>query len=338
LILHRKVVSLRIRHAAAPQSPFWAKSMIAPYSGRRAAPVAIDYLDATASATERSEVTVCENVRDELERATLRQKLGEPVLIEAAERTEVTFRRGEEALEFCMEEKYEAIYLTSTHGALPSPREAVVVIAAWPLDFMQLEALFTEAHGRRWGVVVPVVYPATTDLPSLERLATMAHDHGAQFLGSLGVELDPSAKHAIAETDELYATLFHADLEPLHISTERHIAALAAERKMADFIVPPRWSARSNWNAAILLTLTATRMMAMGHETELAGAMARSARAVAALDKPIERIAESASLGIIEALDEVSVDVLSEWLESGRATYVERINAMWRLRRDYGVA
>jgi hypothetical protein len=69
----------------------------------------------------------------------------------------------------------------------------------------------------------------------------------------------------------------------------------------------------------------------------MAAILARSARVVAELDKPLARIAESASLAIVEALDEVSVDVLAEWLERGRSSFVDRVNARWRLKRDAGV-
>ena len=138
--------------------------------------------------------------------------------------------------------------------------------------------------------------------------------------------------------DDAYELLFHGDVDLMQVTTERHIAALADERDMLDFIPPPRWEEKSNWNAAVLLTLTASRMIAMEYDVELAGTIARSARAIAALDKPIERIAEAASLSIVEALDEVSVDLLSEWLESGRASFAERVNSEWRLRRDAGLS
>ncbi len=82
--------------------------------------------------------------------------------------------------------------------------------------------------------------------------------------------------------------------------------------------------------------MTATRMLAMEHEIDLAAILARSARVVAELEKPLARIAEAASLSIVEALDEVSVDVLTEWLERGRSSFVDRVNARWRLRRDVG--
>ena len=63
----------------------------------------------------------------------------------------------------------------------------------------------------------------------------------------------------------------------------------------------------------------------------------RSARAVVQLEKPIERVAEAASLSIIESLDPISVEALTEWIETGRSSFVEHIGKQWRLRRDAGV-
>lgn len=338
MILYRKTQPLRIRRAAVPEPPFWAATTIAPYGARRATPVAVDYLDLEATQVERHEVTVCENVRDELER--VRQPLHAPALIDASEVAEVVFRRGEEALDAFG----DAIFLASSRGALPHrvPDDATIVIAAWPLELARLEPLFATAAGMRWGVAVPVIFPVTTHLPSLAELADLAQRFGARFLASISVSVDATAKQAIAQwqsvDDETYAMLFHSDLDPIHIATERHIAALATERGMADFIVPPRWDERSNWNAAVLLTRTASRMLAMEHELDLAASLARSARIVAELDKPLARIAQAASLSIIDALDDVSVEILEEWLERGSAWFVEEIDARWRLRRDYGVA
>ena len=90
--------------------------------------------------------------------------------------------------------------------------------------------------------------------------------------------------------------------------------------------------------ACLLLTLTASRMMAMDHEPEIAGMLARSARAVAELDKPVARIAEAASLAIVESLDDISVDVLTEWVAGRSPAFVERVNREWRLRRDAGIS
>jgi len=344
LIVYRKTPQLRMRRAAAPEPPFWCAATIAPYSSRRGAPIAIDYLDLRASASDKLDVAVCDRVTSELERGP---ELREPVLIEATEFAEEVFRRGDEALAFCRQDRRPALHLISTRSALPenAADDTTIAIAAWPLDFDQLARLFeaAQAGGLRWGVAVPVIFPVTTDMAALSQLRELATKHEAEFLAAVAVEVDPTAKQSIATSlavegdDETYDRLFHADLEPVHVATERHIAALANEAGMSDFIVPPRFEEKSNWNAAVVLTLTATRMIAMNHDVELAGALARSARAVAELDKPIARVAEAASLGIVEALNEASVDILTEWLERGRSSFVERIDAEWRLRRDYHV-
>lgn len=339
MILYRKTPQLRVRRSPAPEPPFWAATTIAPYGPRRATPIAIDYTALRVTAAERIEVPVCSDVRDELERM---RALDGPVLIEATEQAEEVFRRGEAALVFCGEQRLDALHLASTRGVLPlsAADGAVVAIAAWPIDLDALERLFVAAHGTIWGVAVPVMFPATTDLAALDALATLAQKHGAHFFASLSVAVDATAKQALAQSlkldDDAYAMLFHSDLDPLHIATERHIAALAASHGMADFILPPRWEVRSNWNAAVLLTLTASRMMAMDFDHDLAAALARSARVVCDLDKPILRIAEAASLSIVEALDPVSVEMLEEWLSQGRAGFAEMVAGKWRLRRDHG--
>lgn len=331
MILYRKSASLRVRRLPAPEPPWWAATLVSPYSGRRGTPVAIDYFDMRASWSERLEVAVTDHA--DIEAA----KLTEPVLIEATEFAEDVFRRGEELLSKCP----GATFLTSSHGAIPSAiaRESVLAIAPWPVDFARLEPLCAAASSRRWGFIVPVMFPATTDLAMLTQLADLAKSRGATFLASATVELDPTAKQAVAQTlsldEDSYATLFHADLEPIHTATERHIAALAAERGLADAL--PLSDAKSNWNAAALLTLTASRMIAMERDVETATRIARSGRAVAELSKPIERIAEAANLSIVEALDEVSVDILTEFLASGSSWFVDRVNREWRLRRDSGI-
>lgn len=310
---------MRVQRFASPEPPFWAATAIAPYSARRTTPVAIDYLEMIASGASRLDCSVAEVVRVEAAR--------DPVFIDAADWAEVVYRRGD---------GFDGLHLV-THTL---PTNGTAVISAWPLDFTRLERIFTEAQARDWGLVVPVMFPVTTDLIALDRLATMARDSGARFLAALPLDVDATARKALAQSmqldDETYEMLFHADLEPLSIATERHIAALAHETGLADFIVPPRWEEKSNWNGAIMLMLAATRMIAMKHDVELATRIARSARVVAGLDKPLERIAAAASLSIVEALDEVSVDVLSDWLEAGRSAFADHIDKQWRLRRDVG--
>lgn len=338
MILYRKAAPLRIRRFAAPATPFWCATTVAPYGAKRAVPLAIDYLALRASGAEKLDVSVSDDVRAELERA---KTLEGPVLIEATEAAELVFRRGEEVLAFCEEQQLPALYLASTEGVLPEARKDVsVAIAAWPPDLARLTSLFARAQVRemQWGVAVPLLHPTTTDLATLRELADLAQKYGAKFLAPLVVEADPTAKQTLAADEETFSMLFHEDLEPLIVATERHVCALAHERGMNDFILPPRWDERSNWNAAIVLTRTAARMMAMELDHDLASTLSRSAAAVADLHKPLTRIAEAASLSIIGTIDETSVEILTEWLASGRAEFVDYIDEKWRLRRDYFTA
>jgi hypothetical protein len=347
VIVYKKTPHLRLTRAQVPEPPYWAAATIAPYSSRRAAPIAIDYVDLRASFAERFEVSVCDNVRDDLERSTTRHPLHAPALIDAAEFAEVIFGRGEEALQFCTDQQVAAMQLVSTRGALPHqvPDDAVVAIAAWPLELGRIEALFAEANERklRWGVVIPIIFPVTTSLTALAKLADLAKAHTASFFAGVPVELDATARNALARSltgdgsEDAYEMLFHADLGPIRLATERHIAALAGEIDAADFVVPPRWDRPTNWNAAVLLTLTANRILAMNREEELAWRLTRSAKVVALLEKPIARVAQAASLAIIDSLDEISVDLLTEWLETGRSSFVGHVEKQWRLRRDSGM-
>lgn len=323
MILYKKAPPLRIVRAGVPEPPFWAATTIAPYSARRGL---IDYVTLTASATKRIEVDVC----DDLDRAWQPNRVYDPVLIDAAESAEIVYRRGDEALQRC---DAAAMFLTSTRGALPpsAGNDTVVIIAAWPLDLVRLQRLFDEARARklRWGVAVPVMFPATTSADALRQLADAAD--GALFFAALPIETDATARKALADDAEAYEMLFHGDVEAMHVTAERRIAGLAAELGADDFIVPPRWERRSNWNGAALLALAATRMLAMKHDVETASRIARSARVVAQLDKSIERIAAAAHLSIVESLDDISVDALTEWLETGKSAFVDHINKQWRL-------
>lgn len=341
MIIYRKTAQVRVRRSAVPEPPWWYATAVAPYGARRAMPVAIDYLDLRASWSERMDVTVAEDPRDDLER--LATRLEPPVLIDAAEFSESIFRRGRDIAALLAEWRLPSTLLVSARGDIDGADAEMIALAAWPVDLERLEMLAGGLEGRPWGMVVPVMFPATTDLQSLDALCRIAAGGGARFFAAVSVELDATAKQAMAriltlpDDEETYQSLFHADLEPVHTATERHVAALAAANGMADFIVPPGWPERTNWNAAILLTLTAARMLAMQSDTELAGTLARSARVVAALEKPVARIVEAASLSIVETLDEASVDILTDWLERGRSAFVDRVNDQWRLRRDAGM-
>jgi hypothetical protein len=332
VILYRKVPQLRVRRWPAPEPPFWAATAILPYAARRATPVAIDYLAQRAVGAEKLEVTVSADVRDELDRM---RAIGSPVLVDAVENAEVVFRRGGEAMAWCAEHDLPAMQLVSTPEAFPAAGD--VAFAAWPPETLLAEG--PPARSDRWGVLVPVLFPETTDLDLLERLADAAQRGGAAWFTGIAIDAEATARQAFAQSmhiepdDDRYALLFHAEGRPIQIATERHIAALAWERGMADFVLPPGWEERSNWNAAVLLTRTASRMMEMEMDLDLAGTMARSARTVADLDKPLSRIAESASLSIVGGLDETSVEMLSEWLDFRTPSFPEYVDEQWRLRR-----
>src|SRR5439155_6050898 len=229
VILYRKAPPLRIVRASVPEPPYWAATTIAPYSARRAAPVAVDYVGLTATAARRLEVEVC----DDLERAWQPHRVYAPTLIDATESAEVVYRRGNDALQLCD----TAMFLTSTRGALPSNNDAVVIVAAWPLDLARLARLFDEARARqlKWGVAVPVMSPVTTAADALQQLAEAAE--GALFFAALPIETDATARKALADDAETYELLFHGDVESLHVTAERRIAGLAAEIGADDFIV-----------------------------------------------------------------------------------------------------
>src|SRR5207237_4755120 len=183
VIIYRKSPQLRIVRATAPEPPFWQATTIAPYSPRRGAPIAIDYLELTATYISKLEVTVAEQVREDLERTTERQPLRAPVLVDATEFAEQVFRRGDEIAQFCAASADESLMLISTRGVLPESPADTVAIATWPLEFHRLEPLFEAARERRirWGVAIPVIYPVTTNLDALTQLAELAKKNGASF-------------------------------------------------------------------------------------------------------------------------------------------------------------
>ena len=341
MITFSKVSHLRLERSPHPQAPFWQAGTVSPYGSHRAAPISINYLTLQAISRPKLEVTVTRDVVDQLERE---RRLDEPLLVDATEYAERVFRRGEEAYRFLLRSEYEAMELISTEGRVPDTHGIMgtdLVIAAWPPLLGDLEHLFqtAEKRGFRWGVLVPVLYPVTTAIDLLERLADLAAELGASYFAAVPIDLDPTAKHALAaslEGDaETYETLFHSDLETITVATERHIAALAAERQMQDRVLIPSLDPKSNWNGAILLTITGTRMMRMKREVELGWSLLRSAKAVAALHKPIARIAAAANLSIVESLDPMSVEILEDWLRDGSSQSAEKVNEEWRLRRDY---
>ncbi len=343
MITYRQVPSLRVVSQSSPQPPFWSRTTVSPYGSIRTAPLALDYQNLTLSAHSRVEVAVCDDVAARLLESAV--PFDDPLLIDATESGEKIFGRAEQALGSLGSRSRELIYLTSTRGAIPnaSPTDQLtLLVAAWPIDDDGLSEMFAalNSQGWRWGVVIPIVYPLTTDLAILQRIADLAAQHGAVSLSAIPFDLTPAAKHTIAKSisdHESYLTLFDSDLDTITVATERHVAALAEERQLQDFVCPIGIANKTNWNAAILLTILGTRMLRMKKDVELGWRLVRSAKILAELDKPIEHVAEAASLGIIEGLDPRAVEVVESWMRGGEPTFADSIHAQWRLRRDYGL-
>jgi hypothetical protein len=340
LINYSQQRPLRITRIATPQPPFFCATVISPYSARREAPMAIDCLELTASAGERLEVRVTADPADYLSREEKVAAPGAPVLIDSAGPAEQAFGRGAEVVAWCISQHVDFIQLLSAVASFPPPdSSSVPVLVTWPPQRGIVEASCIDAgrSGSTWGIFVPVVFPLTTSLSFLERLALAAQSNGASFLASGSLEIEPAAKKVVAEIagddPDVYDTLFHSDLETLHTTTERHLAALAHERGMADHILLPRSGERTNWNAAALLARTASRMIRMGEEVEEAWSIQRSSQIVAGLDKPLHIVAASARLSIIRGLDPVSVETLEQWLAGQEPAFVRAVDERWRVRR-----
>lgn len=340
MIVFRKGGSLRLLRHTSPDPPFWAAGTVLPYSSRRATPVAIDWLNLSATAAEYEEVQVAQNVPDAISRAGY---VHEPLLIEATGPGELTYRRGAEAAHACAEAGIQATLLVTADAGVPDEKldGVVVALAAWPPSVSDLDRLARQAAGASdaWGITIPVVPPVTTDLDLLERIADVAAKRGARFLSAVPIDVEPAARRRLAEgsaqDEETWSMLFDSDLELFTVANERHIAALAAERGLADLLPVAATTSRSNWEGAAALASTGNRMIRMNHDVEAGWEILRASRTIAALGKPLQQIAASASLSIIEPLGEFVAAAVGEWLERGTSSLVERTNERWRLRRDY---
>lgn len=344
MIRYEKKRAIGVTRATVPQPPFWARTTLSPYSWPRTVPLSINYQTLIARGTEAVDVEVSERPLDQLGREAT---IEDPILIDATGPGETVYRRGRESAEWTTAQGLASTLLISGESAGAdeiTSKGVQLAVAPWPLSVERLGDLFQKLSGSglHWGLAIPVIYPVTTDLALLASLADLAALAGAEFLAALPIDLEPTAKRVLAELlklgdeDDAYSTLFHSELETIIIATERHIAALADERSLLDFVPPPSSHQRTNWNAAVHLTLAATRMLRMKDRTEFAWTLLRAAQSVAALQKPIERIASVASLSIIPGLGpEISL-ALEEWTRNGRSALADDIHAQWRLRRDHG--
>lgn len=338
MITYRPTRSVRIRRATSPEPPFCARTTVLPYSASLTYPLSIDCADLSARAPVRGELAYSEDVVDALERE---RHLGGPLLVDATGRSESIFLAGAAATRQLCRQGIDVTHLVSADGALPDlPLEATVMVMAWPIDLDAVKRLATAAWRHpRWGILLPVITGVSTDLELVNGVCDALLALRPAFFATLPIEAEPQARSQIAmirdgrDDDETFAALFDSN-ETVVLATERHVAALAFDAGIPDLLPLPTADTYSNWNAATLLARCATKMIRLERDVELAWMLQRSARLLAELRKPISLIAQAASLSIIEGLDEVSLDILQEWMDGATPSFVERIDAEWRLRRD----
>ncbi|MGK2855929.1 MAG: hypothetical protein ACSLFQ_01850 [Thermoanaerobaculia bacterium] len=336
MITHQKISQLRLERATHPQAPFWQATTVVPYGAPRGQGVAINYLSLSATGKAKRDVTVTRAVAGQLEREP---RLDEPVLVESAEVTEAIFRRGEEAMRVLQSRGACAMQLISTTGRVPAiePSDRTsLVVSCWPMLVGDLARLFRRAAEAqfRWGALIPTMLPASACEETLREIADLAAENGASFLASVPIDLDPSAKHAIADAlggaPEAWQSLFDGDWDDASAETERLVAKLAHERLLADRVVIPTLEAHGNWSAAIRLAVAGTRLLRLKRDVELGWTLLRSSKLVAQLHKPVDRIASAASLSIVQTLDVASVAALEAWLRRDDTTFFDEIDADWR--------
>jgi hypothetical protein len=336
LITHQKISQLRLERATWPQAPFWQATTVAPYGAPRGHDLALNYLTLSATGKARREITVTRGVAGVLERE---QRLDEPVLVESADVTETIFRRGEEAMRVLQARGIRSMQLVSTTGRIPAIEPAPttsLVISCWPLLAGDLERLFRRAAdaGHQWGALVPAVIPPEGCEAALTEIADLAAESGAAFFASAPLDLDTSARHAVAQMlgggEQAWQSMFEGDPDDESVDTERLVAKLAHERSMDDRVAIPGLAPCGNWNAAIRLSVAGARLLRLKRDVELGWAMLRSAKLVAQLHKPIDRIAAAASLSIIQSLDPTSVNALEAWLRRDDTTFFDEIDEDWR--------
>ncbi len=338
MIHYAKGGQVRFHQSRQIQQPFWQTTTVHVYSPNlRSTPLAIDFLRLKASAQKSIHVSVPKRFDDDLDR------LPSPILIDAWGAQEQIYRRGDKLLHE-LPADVRPMLLLSADSDIPRGMAAakpLLIITLWPLDLAALESVAKEAAGEAmdWGLLVPVMFPVTTDLEVLDTATTVAHENGAAFIASSSIELDAKARGAIAAMndeldEETWATLFDGDLERIHLATERHLALVAHRHGIADVIDPWPQANRSNRAAATFLSRVGSRMVRMDHDVELGWKFLKAAGRLATLDKEIARLASFAHVKILPELeDEVIAEVVEQWLESGTAEFAEHIDAKWRVAR-----
>lgn len=334
---YRRRETLRARRYVAPEPPFFCATALSPYTSGGDPFIAIDLIDGLATAADRDELAVCHDSAAELERMKM---LREPLLIDGSSTAETTCGEAAKLLQAAVRQKFRVTYVGSAAAPRADVSDAdVVVLSAWsPTAETRPITAPALRSGAKWGIVVPIIPPLTTELTLLTELVANAAEAGASFCVPLALDIDPVARHAAVSRledvdDETFAWMFDERFDLVVVSTERHLAALAHERGMSDVVPLP--DVPVNWRMATLLTQIGYKLQRMERDVELAWALQKSARIIAALKKPVDLIATAASLAIVNGLDATSIEVVEQSLREQRSDFADEVNADWRLRRDH---
>lgn len=342
MIRHIAGSLLRVQRWQTPEGPWWCASAVSPCVGAVRSGLDIDWLTLRAHAVTRGEMSYCTRPAEMLERE---KRIDGPLLIAAPGLPEAIHEGGAALLPAAAQLGLTSIFLTSTEGAVPAGVEAgevaaqdTVVVAVWPLDGQQLERRFVEASAwPSWGICVPLLHPVTTSSPVLDELCRSAAAHGAQFAVGALVESEPEALATLAidggADDAVWDALFDGSAELLAIGAARHLAASAREQGLD--IRCPLPADRSNWAAAARLAAIAERLFQLEKDSELAWRFHRAAGLVASLPKQLWLIAETASLHIVEGLEEPMIECLEQWLAGSEPELLVELDSEWPLARVY---
>lgn len=337
MIRYAKGGRLRVHQSRELQQPFWQATTVHPYTPDiRSMPVGIDFVRLKATAPRSIDVSVPQN----LEGIDF-DRLPSPILIDAWGTEESIYRRGDKLLHELPADA-RPMLLVSVNGEVPVEIAAatpLLIVTVWPLDIEALESIAKRASEERleWGVFVPVIYPVTTDLDAIHSIVRIAGEHAGRFVASASIELDSKARGAVAAMtedldEETWASLFDTDLDRVHLATERHVAALAHEKGLADTVDPWFGQSRSNRAVATFLARIGSRMVRMDHDVELGWKFLKAAGRIATLDKEITRLASTARVTLLPEIDDlILAEVVEQWLETATAEFAEQIDAKWRV-------
>ena len=194
-------------------------------------------------------------------------------------------------------------------------------------DLKALESLPTGAS-----VVWPLV-PGLTDEPALwEEGCRALAAVGARCAQPLTLTLTPADRRRllaeIAQPDDRFEALFHR--QP---PSERAFAQVAHRHGLDPFLARPLPRApiagRENRRIGEVLALAAELWLRLGRSVEQGQSLYRAARWVDETSYGLEALAREGNLAVIQALDELSREVIAEVVETGESKLLAELLAKY---------